>query len=139
MKNKEISLRRPQHIVAKIVCLILAVVLWLYVMYVEAPVYSEVYEGVRVTVNGDATEWRIDDPTLSIRVYGTKMELAAYSATDVVAYILPSDLPDATPMGTDAEGYQMYSFDVRVKLPGALSLEDEYFVVVRHVPKGAVS
>ena len=40
-------------------------------------------------------------------------------------------------MGTDAEGHEMYSFDVRVKLPGALSLEDEYFVVVKHVPQGA--
>ena len=128
MKNKEFSTRRPRHIVAKIVCLLLAVVLWLYVMYAEAPIYSEVYEGVTVNLVGDTTVWDIDDPTISVRVYGTKMELAAYSAENIEATILTSDLPDATPVGN---GGDQYSFNVRIKLPGALTVKDEYFVVVK--------
>lgn len=135
MKNKEFSTRRPQHIIAKIVCLLLAVVLWLYVMYAEAPVYSEVYEGVNVIVNGDPAEWRIDDPTISVRVYGTKMELASYTAEDIVAYILPSDLPDATPIGESED--HLYSFAVRIKLPGALTVKDDYFVVVQSLEEGS--
>ena len=134
MKNKEFSTRRPQHIIAKIVCLLLAVVLWLYVMYANPPIYSEVYEGVTVTVNGDPTEWRIDDPTISVRVYGTKMELASYTAEDIEAYVLPSDLPDATPIGT---GEDLYSFTVRIKLPGALTVKDDYFVVVQSLEEGS--
>ncbi len=130
MKSKEFSTRRPRHIVAKIVCLLLAVVLWLYVMYAEAPIYSEVYEGVTVTVSGDTAVWHIDDPTISVRVYGTKMELASYSAQDIVAYVLPSDLPDATPI---EGGDHQYSFHVRIKLPGALSVKDEYSVVVKQL------
>ncbi len=134
MKNKEFSTRRPQHIIAKIVCLLLAVVLWLYVMYANPPIYSEVYEGVTVTVNGDPAEWRIDDPTISVRVYGTKMELASYTAEDIEAYVLPSDLPDATPIGT---GEDLYSFAVRIKLPGALTVKDDYFVVVQSLEEGS--
>lgn len=128
MKNKEFSTRRPRHIIAKIVCLLLAVVLWLYVMYAEAPIYSEVYEGVTVNLVGDTTAWDIDDPTISVRVYGTKMELAAYSAENIEATVLTSDLPDATPVGN---GGDQYSFNVRIKLPGALTVKDEYFVVVK--------
>lgn len=128
MKNKEFSTRRPRHIIAKIVCLLLAVVLWLYVMYAEAPIYSEVYEGVTVNLVGDATAWDIDDPTISVRVYGTKMELAAYSAENIEATVLTSDLPDAAPVGN---GGDQYSFNVRIKLPGALTVKDEYFVVVK--------
>lgn len=128
MKNKEFSARRPRHIIAKIVCLLLAVVLWLYVMYAEAPIYSEVYEGVTVNLVGDTTVWDIDDPTISVRVYGTKMELAAYSAENIEATVLTSDLPDATPVGN---GGDQYSFNVRIKLPGALTVKDEYFVVVK--------
>ena len=127
MKNKEFSTRRPQHIIAKIVCLLLAVVLWLYVMYANPPIYSEVYEDVTVYVNGDTAVWAIDDPTISIRVYGTKMELSSYTAADINAYILPSDLADATPIG---EGGNQFAFDVRIKLPGALTVKDEYTVVV---------
>ena len=133
MKNKEFSTRRPQHIVAKIVCLLLAVVLWLYVMYANPPIYSEVIDGVTVYVNGDTAAWTIDDPTISVRVYGTKMELAAYDAEHIEAYILPSDLPDATPVG---DGGDQFSFNVRIKLPGALTVKGDYTVVARRIQEG---
>ena len=128
MKNKEFSGRRPQHIVAKIVCLLLAVVIWLYVMYVDAPIYEEVYEGVSVTVHGDATAWQIQDDTISIRVRGTKQELATYSAQNIEAYILPSDEPDALLID---QGSGLYSFPIRFKLPGALTVKDDYAITVR--------
>ena len=130
MKNKEFSTRRPQHIVAKIVCLLLAVVLWLYVMYAEAPTYEETFEDVIVTVKAtEGSPWQIDDPRLSIRVRGTKMELSTYSSEDIVAYILPSDHPDSEPL--DTLGF--YDFPVRFQLPGALSVKGDYTVTVRNL------
>ena len=129
MKTKEWSARRPQHIVAKIVCLFLAVVLWLYVMYAAAPTYEAVYENVVVTVYGDSTEWEIDNATISVRVQGTKQELATYGAESIVAYVLPSDLPDAQPLATDG----FYSFPVRFRMPAALSVKGDYTVVVHQL------
>ncbi|MBQ8174785.1 MAG: hypothetical protein IJ009_05220 [Clostridia bacterium] len=136
MKNKEFSAHRPQHIVAKIVCLLLAVIIWLYVMYVEAPLYEQVFEDVVVTVKAsEGTPWQIDDPTISVRVRGTKMELATYNAENVVAYILPSDYPDAQPL--DSTGF--YAFPVRFQLPGALSVKGDYTITVRNLKEAPLS
>ena len=50
MKAKRSSFRRPHHILARIICLFLAIIFWLYVMYVAAPPYDAEYKDIRVSV-----------------------------------------------------------------------------------------
>lgn len=129
MKTKEWSGRRPQHIVAKIVCLLLAVVIWLYVMYIAAPEYSMVYNDIPVSVitDGNLPYTGEVDNQISVRVKGTKDKLAEYTAADVVAYVRLADMVIETGALTPGT---VYTATVQFTLPEGLSVDGEYTVPV---------
>lgn len=89
MKNKRAS-RKNHHIAAKLLCLLIALVLWIYVMDSENPDWEETFEDVPITlVNTDDIE--IDNGltiysgysnTVDITVRGRKNEISDITADD---------------------------------------------------------
>ena len=116
--------RGPHHWLARIICLLIAVVVWLGVMRVAPPMYDETYRDVRVEVR--VTDALPDytgsvDELLSVRVWGTKDALLAYSAQDITAYVKIADLDTYTPGKT-------YELTVYFELPEGLEIRNEYRV-----------
>ena len=130
MKTKEWSGRHSQHIVAKIVCFLLAIVFWLYVMYVAAPTYQEEYRDIPVNVIASTLYDGVivDDASITIRVSGTKQALAKNSAADVLAYVRIATLTEAGEGLVDGMPYKM---KVQFNLPEGLTVEGEPEVTVR--------
>lgn len=128
-KNKEQrrSLSRTsQHWIARIVCLLAAVVVWLFVMRVAPPTRDEVYRDVPVSIRHSETmsdyTGRIDS-TISVRVYGTKDMIQKYEKTDISAYVKIADLVDAKP--TVGKVYEM---KIYFELPDGLTVGENYTV-----------
>ncbi len=132
MKSKEWSGgHRSQHIVAKIVCLFLAVVLWLYVMYVVAPEYSEVYDNIYVSVVTDTNfkNGEIDNPLISVRVRGTKQALMVNDDSSVTACVRLADLSEFLNENGELEKF-VYDLPVYFVLPDGLTVDGEYTIPV---------
>lgn len=122
--------RSPHHWLARIICLLIAVLVWLYVMRVAPPMYDETYRDVRVQVR--ESEMLSDytgsvDELLAVRVWGSKEALAAYGAEDITAYVKIADLAVAD--GTYTPG-KTYELTVYFELPEGLELRDEYRVSI---------
>lgn len=129
MKTKKWSFRRPRHLLARFVCLLLAIIVWLYVMYVAAPPYDETYTDISVIVLGseDIPFTGSADAIPSLRVLGSKMALADCEKEDIIATVSLSDLADQA--GPLVDG-MLYSLDVSFETPDGISIEGEYTVSV---------
>ncbi len=129
MKTKKWSFRRPRHILARIVCLLLAVVFWLYVMYVAAPPYDATYQNIHVTVleSENIGFTGTVDPLASIRVLGSKMALHATEAEDIIATVSLSDLEGSKNPLVDG---MLYQLRVSFKTPDGITVDGEYTVSV---------
>lgn len=129
MKNQKLAFRRPHHILARVVCLLLAVIFWLYVMYAAAPPYDATYTGIAVTVldSENLAYTAVVDPIPSVRVSGSKMALAACESEDIVAYVSLSDLENyKDPLYPDMR----CTLKVTFKAPEGITVEGEYTVSV---------
>ena len=120
--------RGPHHLIARVICLAVAVVVWLYVMRVAPPTYDETYRDVAVEV--EESDILSDftgsvDSVLSLRVWGTKAALYEYDADDVRAYVKIADLADFN--GSFGAG-KTYELLVYFELPEGLEVRDEYRV-----------
>ena len=115
--------KRKLNIVPKIVCLLLAVLIWYYVMQVENPDYQQTFTGVKVTlVNTDELTNRglsifngtnyIADLTVS----GKKSVISSYTSDDIT--IRADVLKNYTSPG-------MQTVDLEVSLPAGLTLVDQ--------------
>lgn len=122
-------LRRPRHILAQLMCLLAAVVIWLYVMYAEPPTYDETYRGVRVSVlDSENMEYTgTVDQTLNLRIYGTKAAIAECNTGDIVAYVRIADLADRSDIGPLTAG-KTYEMLVYFDLPEGIEVREEYRV-----------
>ena len=120
--------RGPHHLLARFICLVMGVVIWLYVMRVAPPVYDETYRDVTIEVeeSDDLSAYTGSvDSVLSVRVWGTKTDLHQYSAEDVRAYVKIADLADVD--GSYSAG-KTYELLVYFDLPEGLEVRDEYRV-----------
>ena len=119
---------RPRRFFARVVCLLLAVVMWLFVMYVAPPEYSETYRDISVTVltSDEHPDYagRVDS-SISVRVWGTKEELLHCNASNLYAYVEISDLAERESVLSIGKTYEM---PVTVVVPEGLEVRDEYFV-----------
>lgn len=131
MKTKEWAARRPQHLVARIVCLLLAVITWLCVMRVADPICNGSLTGVSLSVVNSETVAYTGVPesdTISrVRVRGTKAVLAASKASDVSAYVDMSDLQFNASLAED----QICEMTVYFRTPEGLLIDGGYTVRVR--------
>ena len=129
MKTKKLAFRGPRHILARVICLLLAVIFWLYVMYAAAPPYDATYQNVAVTViNSDNVAYTaVVDPIASVRVSGPKIALADCTSEDLVATVSLSDLENSKePLYVDKTCMLKVSFTT----PDGITVEGDYTVSV---------
>lgn len=130
MKTKEWAARRPQHLVARIVCLLLAVVTWLCVMRISDPVCDGSLSGIAISVieneNVSLTALPEHEVTGRVRICGTKAALAAVKAEDVSAYVDMADLQFVASPQVD----EYYTMTLYFKTPDGILIDGEYTVRV---------
>ena len=129
MKNKEWVGRRSHHWIAKIVCLLVAVVFWLYVMRVVAPLYDDTYTDVPVSVVGAETfAYTGTASSLPVlRIQATKENLAKYTRDDVTAWVNLTDLEETGEILYDGKTVKLV---VRFRCPGDITVDGAYEVEV---------
>ena len=131
MKTKEWSSRRPQHLLARVLCLLLAVVAWLCVMRVAPPEQTEVLSDVVIRVvdsDGVAFTGVPESRTLDrVRIKGTKEVLAAIHASDISAYVNMVDLIAERNLSDD----EVYEMTVYFKTPEGITMDGSYSVKIR--------
>ena len=129
MKTKNWSFRRPRHLAARVVCFLLALVIWLYVMYAAAPPYDATYTDVPVVVleGENIPFFGTADSIPSLRISGSKVALAGCEKEDIVASVSLSDLADITRPLVDG---MLYSLKVSFVTPDGISVEGDYTVSV---------
>ena len=78
------------------VCLLIAFLLWFYVMYTESPEYDQEYTNIRVELRGYTPSYEFDieyPETIDVTFRGTNVDLAQCDSDDIVAVIrFPSEL-----------------------------------------------
>ncbi len=95
MKEHITQKRLSKESVARFIgCLFVAVLLWLYVMYTEAPEYNQVYRDIPVEVRGYTPSYRYDleyDKEISATFRGTNVELAQCGSDHIKAIVYLTD------------------------------------------------
>ncbi len=132
MKTKEWSTKRPHHWLAKIVCLLIAVLFWLYVMYVAAPTYDAYYTEIPVTVVSSGNFSGETGTLTSMRVFGTKAALAELEKEQIRATVY---LANASNMLLVVGEYA--TLPVEISLPAGVTVQDNYTIPVLIKAKGA--
>ncbi len=123
-RSKEWLSRRSRHWLAKIVCLLIAVIFWLYVMRVEPPEYTETYVDIPVTVLGDNgfSYTGTASNLASVRVKATRSVLAQHGKQDVTAWVSLLDLQDQEELLKDGQTVKLV---VHFDIPSVLRVENE--------------
>ena len=83
------------HIVPKLICVLFAFIIWIYVMTVDSPDNEEVFEDVPVTIMGTTAlenERNLSifsgyDALVDVTVRGQKSVISKYSSEDIVATV----------------------------------------------------
>ena len=126
MKTKEWAAKRPRHWLAKILCLLVAIIFWLYVMYTVAPEYDAQYFEIPVQVVA-SSEFSGEAGTLPlVRVFGTKAALSTLTKEDIRAEVHLKDLSGESDV-TD-NSYQ--TLTVKFTLPSGIRVDGPYTVSV---------
>ncbi len=119
-ETKNIKKRRVPAIIPKAVCVLLALILWLYVMDTVNPDWEETFEDVPITlinteeieIDSGLTIYKGYSNTVDITVRGRKTEIEKYSAND---FIVTADVISIT----EAKEYLL---PITVDVPGELEL-----------------
>ena len=110
------------NIIARIVCLLIAFLIWLYVMYVDSPDHEEVYRSISVTLeNASVLKNEYNMSVISgagnladVTIKGKKSELGRYSKKDIKVYVDLSHISDTG----------KHVLDVMVETPDGLVVSD---------------
>ncbi len=117
--NEEAVRKKGHNILPKIISVILAFILWFYVMTVDSPINQEVFRGIPVEVllpsSGELSIYSGYNVTVDVTVSGKKSDLNQISAESFKAT-------------ADASAYTQagkYSVPVDVEVPGGFNLVDK--------------
>ncbi|MBR4881311.1 MAG: hypothetical protein IKU19_05215, partial [Clostridia bacterium] len=117
--NDEAARQKKHNILPKIVSVVLAFILWFYVMTVESPVHQEVFRGIPIEVllptNGELSIYSGYNVTVDVTVSGKKSDLNQISAESFKA---TADAASYTQAGK-------YSVPVEIQVPGGFNLVDK--------------
>lgn len=110
---------KSENVIAKILCVLAAIVLWFYVVITDTATDERTFTGIAVSLrNLDAIEETLGlsvisgyNATIDITVGGTKSELGRITADDIKAYV---DLKDIAAAGE-------YPLEVKTTLPGGIT------------------
>lgn len=117
-KEKKQKSDRRGNFIARILCLVVAFIIWLYVMNVESPEYEKTFYSVPVTIENAAVLASAQNlsvisgagSVIDVTVKGKKSEIAKYSAGDIKASVDVSRITEAG----------RHTLDVAVDLPAGL-------------------
>ncbi|MBQ2118009.1 MAG: hypothetical protein II192_03020 [Clostridia bacterium] len=115
---------RVVNVVAFIVCLVIAVSAWLYVMQTESPEYEETFARVAIEIENTSRLSQTNslsviggwNASVEVKVKGKKSDIAKYTAEDLSASV---DVGAITEPG-------VHSLDVSVRLPERLTFVSCY-------------
>ncbi len=117
--NEEYQRKKGHNILPKIISVLLAFILWFYVMTVESPIHQETFKGIPVEVtlptNGELSLYSGYNAMVDVTVKGKKSDLNQISETDFKAT-------------ADASAYTQagkYSIPVNIEIPGGFTLVDK--------------
>ncbi|MBQ7170998.1 MAG: hypothetical protein IJR89_01835 [Clostridia bacterium] len=115
---------RAVNVVAFVVCLVIAVSAWLYVMQTESPEYEETFTRVAVEIENASRLSQTNslsviggwNAEVEVKVKGKKSDIVKYTAEDLFASV---DVGSITSSG-------VHALDVSVRLPDRLSFVSCY-------------
>lgn len=119
-ENNEQSFVKRISLIPRLVCLLMAFMIWIYVMEVDSPDYEAEFEDVPITLvgtsvietNNDLAVFSGADTTVDVTVKGQKSVISRYTKDDI---IVNADVSGVTEGGRS-------SFDLFFDLPSGLSL-----------------
>lgn len=111
---------RAQDMVARILCALAAIMLWLYVMSIDSPDHERTFTGVLVNIENEvqlANNYNMSvisgyDNTVSVTVKGKKSDIDRYASSDISAFV---DL-----LGVSGSG--RHSLEVAAAAPAGLTV-----------------
>ena len=117
--NEALPQKKGHNIFSKVISVVLAFILWFYVMAVESPVNEEVFRGIPIEVvlphNTDLSLYSGYNVTVDVTVSGKRSELNQISVSDFKAKV---DASDRTQAGK-------YSIPIDIEVPGNFNIVDK--------------
>lgn len=109
-------------IIAKILCVFAAFCLWIYVMQVESPEYSETFSHVVVELIN--TEDLVSEKELAIyNGYGTMIDVTLSGKKSVISKLTDKDIIATADVSSVKEGGNRYDCKINVDVPAGCKLE----------------
>lgn len=115
------SFMKKYHVIPKLICLVVAFIVWLYVMEVDSPDYEFTFKDCPVTIVGTSvlddnslSVFSGTDATVDVTVRGQQSNIAKLSSSDIEITADASKIKEA---GTHA-------VDLYIDLPAGLTLVD---------------
>jgi len=110
----------PGSVIVKILCVLGAFLIWLYVMSNDSPDYEKTFTSVPVSINGAVELENVTGMSvvsglghvIDISVYGIKRDVVNLDNDDIVAYVDISDISNAG----------KYALDVHVEVPDGITV-----------------
>ncbi|MBQ8186694.1 MAG: hypothetical protein IJ037_07460 [Clostridia bacterium] len=110
-----------QNLLAKVMCVIAAFCLWIYVMQVESPEYEEVFSHITVELVG--TEELIESKGLTIYSgYGQVIDVTLSGKKSVISKLTEKDIVATADTSMIEEGGNRYTCRVTVDVPAGCKL-----------------
>lgn len=127
LKEKKRRIRKEKNVdfLSKIICVLIAAVIWFYVMQVDSPQYEDTFKDVEIKLSGSEvlekerglSVYSGYGRTVDITVSGKKSVVGRYTADDIR---VTADISGITAAGN-------YEVEINVSLPDGLDLvETEY-------------
>ena len=117
--NEEYQRKKGHNILPKIISVLMAFILWFYVMTLESPIHQETFKGIPVEVtlpvSGELSLYSGYNALVDVTVKGKKSDLNQISVADFRAT-------------ADASAYTQagkYSIPVNIEIPGGFTLVDK--------------
>ncbi|MBQ2942197.1 MAG: hypothetical protein IJD97_08175 [Clostridia bacterium] len=124
-KPAEENINRGKNLLGKVICALLAIILWVYVSYDKKPETAKEFTNIPVTLTGiEVLEGRnltvlSNDMFVKVKLSGTRSILSRVNKKDIKAIV---DLSDTTSLG------EQYPIVTIAGIPDALSVEEKKIV-----------
>lgn len=108
------------HIIVKILCVLAAFFLWIYVMMVESPEYEQTFSHIAVELTN--TESLGENDLAIYNGYGTMIDVTLSGKKSVVSRLTETDIIATADMSTIQSGSGRYDCKVTVDVPAGCKL-----------------
>ena len=118
-----VKARKYENLIAKILCVLAAIVLWFYVVITDTTIDEKIFSGITVGIrNFDQVEAELGlsvitgyDLTVDVTVKGSKNDINRLNIDDIAAYVDAKDI----------SGAGEYMLPIKFNLPGGYSISGQ--------------